>query len=98
MIVASDAISATNAELAEARLRNLPILSRSAFLNALAKEVQTIFVAGSHGKSSTTAMIAKVLDNSGMSPSFYIGARLQRSADGVDVVLEFALAVDEETA
>lgn len=74
MVVASDAISATNAELQEAKLRNLPILKRSAFLNALTKEELSIFVAGSHGKSSTTAMIAKVLDSSGMSPSFYLGA------------------------
>ncbi len=73
-LVVSDAIRASNPELAEARLRDLPISGRAAFLQQLAREKQAVFVAGSHGKSTTTAMIATVLESAGLLPSFILGA------------------------
>ena len=74
IVVASDAIPPANVELAEARIRDIPILRRAGFLSQLARSKRAIFVAGAHGKSTTTAMIAKVLDTAGLGPSFIGGA------------------------
>ena len=77
MVIVSDAIAHMNAELEEARTLDLPILRRAEVLALVARDRLSIFVAGSHGKSSTVAMIATILELAGREPSFVAGARLR---------------------
>jgi len=81
-VVASSAIREDNPELAEARRRGLRVLHRSAALGSLMLGRRGIAVAGTHGKTTTTAMIAHVLSGCGFDPSFVIGGALTGSATG----------------
>jgi UDP-N-acetylmuramate--L-alanine ligase len=73
LVIASDAISPYNAEFEEARRQDIPILRRAEALDRLCASKTVIFVSGSHGKSTTAGMIAKVLEVNGAEPSFVIG-------------------------
>jgi len=73
LIVTSDAIPKTNVELTEARLRNIPILSRSACLAMICQRKSSVMVSGSHGKTTTAAMISWMLRSAGLDPSFSLG-------------------------
>jgi len=81
-VVASSAIREDNPELAEAKRRGLRVLHRSAALGSLMLGRRGIAVAGTHGKTTTTAMIASVLTGAGLDPSFVIGGALTGSKSG----------------
>lgn len=81
-VVASSAIRDDNPELAEARRRGLRILHRSAALGSLLLGRRGIAVAGTHGKTTTTAMIAAVLTGCGLDPSYVIGGALTGTKTG----------------
>lgn len=70
----SSAIGKDNAEVAEARAKGIPIWHRGDLLGALMQDKVGIAVAGTHGKSTTTSMIATILMDAGLDPSFIIGA------------------------
>ncbi|KNC17677.1 UDP-N-acetylmuramate--alanine ligase [Arthrobacter sp. RIT-PI-e] len=72
-VVVSTAIRATNPELEEARRIGLTVLHRSEALAAAMGGRRTVAVAGTHGKTTTTAMITVLLRNAGLNPSFAIG-------------------------
>lgn len=75
-VVRSTAIRSTNVELIEAKARGLRIWHRSTALGALMLGRRGVSVAGSHGKSTTTAMIALMLAAAGADPSYVVGAQL----------------------
>jgi UDP-N-acetylmuramate--alanine ligase len=75
-VVVSAAIPTTNAEVRAARERGLPILQRAQVLALLMRESRGIAVAGTHGKTTTTSMIAMVLRHAGLDPTFLIGGDL----------------------
>ena len=81
-VVASSAIREDNPELTEARRRGLRVMHRSAALGSLMLGRRGIAVAGTHGKTTTTAMIAHVLSGCGFDPSFVIGGALTGTATG----------------
>jgi UDP-N-acetylmuramate--alanine ligase len=81
-VVASSAIREDNPELAEARRRGLRVLHRSAALGSLMLGRRGIAIAGTHGKTTTTAMIAHVLSGCGLDPSFVIGGALTGTTTG----------------
>jgi UDP-N-acetylmuramate--alanine ligase len=81
-VVVSSAIREDNPELAEARRRGLRVLHRSAALGSLMLGRRGIAVAGTHGKTTTTAMIAHVLSGCGFDPSYVIGGALTGTATG----------------
>jgi len=81
-VVASSAIREDNPELAEARRRGLRVLHRSGALGSLMLGRRGVAVAGTHGKTTTTAMIAHVLSGCGFDPSFVIGGALTGTATG----------------
>ena len=81
-VVASSAIRDDNPELAEARRRGLPVLHRSAALGSLMLGRRAVAVAGTHGKTTTTAMLAQVLTGCGLDPSFVIGGAATGSTTG----------------
>ncbi len=68
-LVVSTAITPDNPEFAWAQLSNCPIFHRSQILAALAKDKRLIAVSGTHGKTTTTAMIGKLLIDAGLDPS-----------------------------
>ena len=75
-VVISSAVRSTNVELAEARRRGLRIWHRSAALAALMTGKRCVSVAGTHGKTTTTAMTAVMLSELGADPSYVIGGPL----------------------
>lgn len=75
-IVVSSAISPANPELLEARARHIPIVPRAEMLAELMRFRRGIAVAGTHGKTTTTSLIASVLAEAGLDPTFVIGGQL----------------------
>jgi UDP-N-acetylmuramate--alanine ligase len=75
-VVYSAAIAANNPELARARLRGVPLVSRAQMLGELLRFKQGIAVAGTHGKTTITSMITAALGGAGMDPTCVIGGRL----------------------
>lgn len=74
VVVRSSAIPDDNIEVITAREQNLPVLKRVDFLPQVIGDQACIAVAGTHGKTTTTAMIASILMDAGMDPSFIIGS------------------------
>ncbi|HSQ18556.1 MAG TPA: UDP-N-acetylmuramate--L-alanine ligase [Anaerolineales bacterium] len=73
LVVRSSAIPDNNVEVLAARAAGIPVLKRDEFLGRLTAHRQTVAVAGTHGKTTTTAMIAWVLSELGLDPSYLIG-------------------------
>ncbi len=75
-VVVSTAVAADNAEIVAARERGIPVVPRALMLAELMRLKQGIAVAGTHGKTTTTSLIASVLAEGGLDPTFVIGGRL----------------------
>jgi len=75
-VVMSSAVSADNPEVEAARSANIPVYKRADFLGQLMSEKKGIAIAGTHGKTTTTAMAAWVLSELGRDPSFIVGGVL----------------------
>lgn len=76
VVVVSSAISPENPEWQAARQRRIPVLPRAEMLGELMRFRRGIAVAGSHGKTTTTSLIASVLAEAGLDPTFVIGGQL----------------------
>ncbi len=76
LVVYSSAVRSTNPEMVAARDRGLPVVARAEVLAELMQLRQGIAVAGAHGKTTTTSMIALVLDVAGLDPTVVIGGRV----------------------
>lgn len=76
VVVVSSAIHPDNPELVAARQRRLPVVPRAEMLGELMRFRRGIAVAGTHGKTTTTSLIASVLAEGGLDPTFVIGGRL----------------------
>ena len=76
VVVTSSAIPASNPEVLEARRRGVPVIPRAEMLAELMRLRYGIAVAGAHGKTTTTSMVALVLEQAGMDPTAVIGGRL----------------------
>lgn len=75
-IVVSTAVRADNPEVVAARSAGIPIVPRAQMLAELMRLKQGIAVAGTHGKTTTTSLIASILGEGGLDPTFVIGGRL----------------------
>jgi UDP-N-acetylmuramate--alanine ligase len=76
VVVTSSAVSATNPEVMEARARKIPVIQRAEMLAELMRLKYGIAVAGMHGKTTTTSMIAAVLAGGGLDPTVVVGGRV----------------------
>lgn len=76
VVVASSAVPPDNPELEAARSRGLPVVKHSAALGSLMRRRRGIAVAGTHGKTTTAALIAVVLKTAGLEPTFHVGSEL----------------------
>ena len=75
-LVVSSAIKADNPELIEARVRRIPVVPRAEMLAELMRFKRGIAIAGTHGKTTTTSLVASVLSEGGLDPTFVIGGKL----------------------
>ena len=76
VVVYSSAVARNNVEVAAARQRQIPVIPRAEMLSELMRMKYGVAVAGSHGKTTTTSMIALVLERAGLDPTAVIGGRL----------------------
>jgi UDP-N-acetylmuramate--alanine ligase len=75
-VVTSTAVQADNPEVIAARERKIPVVPRAMMLAELMRLKQGIAIAGTHGKTTTTSLVASVLAEGGLDPTFVIGGRL----------------------
>ena len=76
MVVYSSAVRSENPEIVEARRRKLPVIPRGELLAELMRQKFGIAVAGSHGKTTTTAMVAAILIHANLDPTILVGGRM----------------------
>ena len=75
-VVISSAVKSDNPEVLTARARRIPVVPRALMLGELMRLKQGIAIAGTHGKTTTTSLVASVLGQAGCYPTFVIGGRL----------------------
>jgi UDP-N-acetylmuramate--alanine ligase len=75
-VVVSTAVRADNPEVLAARAKRIPVVPRAVMLAELMRLKQGIAIAGTHGKTTTTSLVASVLAQAGIDPTFVIGGRL----------------------
>ena len=76
VVVISTAVRPTNPEVVEARRLGIPVIPRAEMLAELMRLKYGVAVAGSHGKTTTTSMVAMILDKGGLDPTVVVGGRL----------------------
>lgn len=76
VVVVSSAIASENPEVLAARTAKIPVIPRAEMLGELMRLQQGVAVAGTHGKTTTTSLVASVLGQAGLDPTFVIGGRL----------------------
>ncbi len=76
VVVTSTAVRRDNPEVVEARRRAIPVIPRAEMLAELMRLKYGLAIAGSHGKTTTTSMVALVLDRGGLDPTVVVGGRL----------------------
>jgi UDP-N-acetylmuramate--alanine ligase len=76
VVVASSAVNESNPEVAEARATKIPVIQRAEMLAELMRLKYGIAVAGMHGKTTTTSMVAAVLAAGGLDPTIVVGGRI----------------------
>jgi UDP-N-acetylmuramate--alanine ligase len=97
-VVVSTAVREDNPEVVAARARHIPVVPRAQMLAELMRIKQGIAIAGTHGKTTTTSLVASVLAEGGMDPTFVIGGRLNSA--GANAKLgsgEFLVAEADES-
>ena len=77
VVVVSSAVNEANPEVKEARARGIPVVPRALMLAELMRFRQGIAVAGTHGKTTTTSLIASIMAVGGMDPTYVIGGKLE---------------------
>jgi UDP-N-acetylmuramate--alanine ligase len=81
-VVISSAVSLANPEVRAAREAGIPVLMRAQVLAALMRDRRGVAIAGTHGKTTTTSMVAVMLSRLGLDPTFVVGGDLNESGSG----------------
>jgi len=98
VVVVSTAVDEANPEVAVARQRKIPVIPRALMLAELMRFRQGIAVAGTHGKTTTTSLVASILAEAGMDPTFVIGGRLEAAGSNARLGSgEFIVAEADES-
>jgi UDP-N-acetylmuramate--alanine ligase len=97
-VVVSTAVKSDNPEVAAARSRRIPVVPRALMLAELMRLKQGIAIAGTHGKTTTTSLVASVLAEAGLDPTFVIGGRLNSAGANAKLGAgEFIVAEADES-
>lgn len=97
-VVVSTAVSEDNPEVVAAREQNIPVVPRAMMLAELMRLRKGIAVAGTHGKTTTTSLVASILARAGMDPTFVIGGRLNSCGTNAQLGTgEFIVAEADES-
>jgi UDP-N-acetylmuramate--alanine ligase len=94
LVIISSAIAPDNVEVQAARAKGLPVLKRADFLGELMADRLGVAIAGTHGKTTTTGLVAFMLDRAGLDPTFIVGGLLAdyganaRAGHGAPFVIE----------
>lgn len=98
LVVYSTALSKDNVEMVEAERRNIPLIHRSQMLARLMNARKGIAVAGAHGKTTTSSMIALVMERCGVDPTYIIGGEIMNIGSNAKVgKSEFVVAEADES-
>ncbi len=82
LVAVSTAIAPTNPEVVAAHEHGIPVVRRAEILAAIAATRRTIAVSGTHGKTTTTSMLALILVEAGLQPSYIVGGELNETSSG----------------
>ncbi|MFC1659661.1 UDP-N-acetylmuramate--L-alanine ligase [Pseudomonadota bacterium] len=85
LLVISSAIKEDNPEYIEAKRKNIPIIKRSDMLGRIIKKKRGICISGTHGKTSTTAMIGSILETNGLDPTILNGGIINAYSDNAKI-------------
>jgi len=85
LVVTSSAIASTNPEVQKANELHIPIIPRAKMLAQIMNKKKSIAVAGTHGKTTTTSLVASVLEQSGFEPTFVIGGLLHAAGTNAKI-------------
>lgn len=96
VVVISSAIDEHNPELQAARQRRIPVISRAEMLGELMRFRYGIAVAGTHGKTTTTSLVASLLAEGGLDPTFVIGGRLNSAGSNARLGLGEILVAEAD--
>ena len=94
LVVVSSAVPVSNVEVQAARAAGIPVLKRPEFLRRMMEGRQGVAIAGTHGKTTTTAMIASILLKAGYDPTFVVGGVIAgletnaRAGEGPHFIIE----------
>ena len=83
LVAISSAVRPGNVELDAAVAAGIPVAGRPAMMEAIARDKRTVAVSGTHGKTTTSAMLALALDAAGFDPSFIVGGTVRQLHSGV---------------
>lgn len=98
VVVTSSAVSADNPEVAAAKQRFIPVIPRAEMLAELGRLKYGILVAGAHGKTTTTSLIATILAHAGLDPTVVIGGKLRATGSNARLGQgEFIVAEADES-
>ena len=95
-VVTSTAVQADNPEVLAARLKLIPVVPRALMLAELMRFKQGIAIAGTHGKTTTTSLVACVLAEAGLDPTFVIGGRLNSAGANAKLGLGDYIVVEAD--
>ncbi|GAH72882.1 unnamed protein product, partial [marine sediment metagenome] len=76
LVIFSSIIAADNPELLEAKRKKIPAISRGKLLGYLIRDKESIVVAGTHGKTTTTSLVSSILHRAGKNPTMFVGGEL----------------------
>ena len=85
LLVVSSAIDSENVELLQAKKDSVTIIPRAEMLGSLMIGYESIAVAGSHGKTTTTSLVAKILSVAGLSPTYVVGGKVLSTDENSDL-------------
>ena len=85
LLVVSSAIDKNNPELLQANKKSITTIPRAEMLASIMIGYESIAIAGSHGKTTTTSMIAKIISNAGLSPTYVVGGKVLSTDENSDL-------------
>ncbi|RME69671.1 MAG: UDP-N-acetylmuramate--L-alanine ligase [Nitrospirae bacterium] len=98
VVVISSAVREDNPEVVTARMRGIPVIPRAEMLAEIGRLKYSILVAGAHGKTTTTSLIAQILQAAGYDPTVVVGGRLKATGSGAKMGTgEFFVAEADES-